>query len=299
MKVDVDLTQNVGTQQPKKDASYASNSRFCSNTPGVVSSVNISQTYMNNRSGTSFPKTRMMQPRLFGMPSLKKSPNFPDGFILLRNFLKISEQQEITKMIFKYGKGNAEIGGFYVPQSKYGSKMKINYFCMGKHWNPSKCFYQDRRQDIDNKRTSEIPEYLKKIVARALVTARQDYQLLPSMVPDTAIVNHYKQDGRIGMHQDKDESQETLARGIPVISFSLGDSMDFSWQIKVPNSEEVTKQTERLNSGDVLVFGGPSKNLYHSVDNCRANTMPAALLPIFVASDLGLGRIAITFRQTK
>jgi len=280
------------------------NSHFYSKTPGVVPSVNVSHTYMKNRPRTSFPKTTtVMQPAPFGTSPFSKSPNpnFPKGFILLRGFLEMHAQQEITKMIFKYGKGNSGIGGFYVPQSKHGSKMKINnYFCFGKHWNPTKCLYQDRRQDFDKKRTSEIPEFLKKLVAKALITARKNYQPLPHMTPDTALVEHYKVDeGRTEMHRDKDESQETLAKGIPVVSFSLGDSMNFSWQTKVPNSEEVTNQTICLESGDALVFGGPSRNLYHSVDNCMANTMPNQLLPSFVGADLGLGRIAITFKQTK
>ena len=33
--------------------------------------------------------------------------------------------------------------------------------------------------------------------------------------------------GRLGMHQDKDESRESLRAGIPVVSFSIGDTAEF------------------------------------------------------------------------
>ena len=33
--------------------------------------------------------------------------------------------------------------------------------------------------------------------------------------------------GRLGMHQDKDESHESLRAGIPVVSFSFGDTAEF------------------------------------------------------------------------
>ena len=35
--------------------------------------------------------------------------------------------------------------------------------------------------------------------------------------------------GRMGLHQDKDESQESLNAGLPVVSFSIGDSCDFAY----------------------------------------------------------------------
>ena len=33
--------------------------------------------------------------------------------------------------------------------------------------------------------------------------------------------------GRLRMHQDKDESRESLRAGIPVVSFSIGDTAEF------------------------------------------------------------------------
>ena len=58
---------------------------------------------------------------------------------------------------------------------------------------------------------------------------------------------------RLGYHQDKDETAESLAKGLPVVSISLGDSADFLFG---QSSNEHAGQTIKLSSGDVVVFGG-------------------------------------------
>ena len=44
---------------------------------------------------------------------------------------------------------------------------------------------------------------------------------------DLCILNYYDADGRMGLHQDKDESERSLAAGVPVVSVSLGDTARF------------------------------------------------------------------------
>jgi len=44
---------------------------------------------------------------------------------------------------------------------------------------------------------------------------------------DIAVVNLYGTNARLGMHQDKDESAETIEKGVPVISVSLGWDGEF------------------------------------------------------------------------
>ena len=44
---------------------------------------------------------------------------------------------------------------------------------------------------------------------------------------DLCILNYYDAEGRMGLHQDKDESAASLAAGVPVVSVSIGDTARF------------------------------------------------------------------------
>ena len=45
--------------------------------------------------------------------------------------------------------------------------------------------------------------------------------------PDLCLINYYDAEGRMGLHQDKDEGPESIGAGIPVVSVSLGDTARF------------------------------------------------------------------------
>jgi DNA alkylation damage repair protein AlkB len=107
-----------------------------------------------------------------------------------------------------------------------------------------------------------------------------------SLDPDLCILNYYDAEGRMGLHQDKDESDASIAGGVPVVSVSLGDSARFLFG-GLKRRDPV--QAIALESGDAFVFGGPARLRYHGV----ARIMPATAPPA-----LGLtGRFNLTFRQ--
>ena len=91
--------------------------------------------------------------------------------------------------------------------------------------------------------------------------------------------------------KDKDESPESLRAGIPVVSFSIGDAADFAYGA---SRDEDTCRLVRLESGDVLVFGGGSRMVYHAVRAVHAGTAPEELLQ---RTNLRPGRLNLTFRQ--
>ncbi|KAI5391396.1 hypothetical protein KIW84_076266, partial [Lathyrus oleraceus] len=99
--------------------------------------------------------------------------------------------------------------------------------------------------------------------------------ILPSMTPDICIVNFYSTSGRLGLHQDRDEREESLQKGLPVVSFSIGDSAEFLYgdQRDVEKAENVL-----LESGDVLIFGGDSRHVYHGVSSIISNSAPEELV---------------------
>lgn len=91
--------------------------------------------------------------------------------------------------------------------------------------------------------------------------------------------------------QDRDESKESLYKGLPVVSFSLGDSAEFLYgdDRDVDKANKVT-----LESGDVLIFGGKSRLIYHGVPCIFPKTAPKLLLG---DTNLRPGRLNLTFRQ--
>jgi alkylated DNA repair dioxygenase AlkB len=90
----------------------------------------------------------------------------------------------------------------------------------------------------------------------------------------------------MGLHQDKDESAESIAAGLPVVSLSIGDTARFLFG-GLRRREPV--ETILLESGDVFVFGGAARLRYHGVTRILPGTSPAAL-----RLD---GRFNLTFRR--
>lgn len=91
--------------------------------------------------------------------------------------------------------------------------------------------------------------------------------------------------------QDRDESQESIVKGLPIVSFSVGDSAEFLYGEKRDVEEA---QGVILESGDVLIFGGESRMIFHGVKSIIPNSAPMSLLN---ESKLRTGRLNLTFRH--
>jgi alkylated DNA repair dioxygenase AlkB len=90
----------------------------------------------------------------------------------------------------------------------------------------------------------------------------------------------------MGLHQDKDESDRSLAAGLPVVSISLGDTAKFLFGgLRRRDAVEAML----LESGDAFVFGGPARLRYHGVTRIMPGTAPRELE--------FTGRFNLTFRQ--
>ena len=98
--------------------------------------------------------------------------------------------------------------------------------------------------------------------------------------PECCLINFYGEGARMGLHQDRDESDFRW----PVLSLSLGD--DGLFRIGGATRGGPT-QSLWLHSGDVVVLSGASRLAYHGVDRIRF--MSSALLPKG-------GRINVTLR---
>jgi alkylated DNA repair protein (DNA oxidative demethylase) len=86
------------------------------------------------------------------------------------------------------------------------------------------------------------------------------------------------------MHRDTDERTDA-----PVVSVSLGDTCVFRFGNTATRTRPYTDV--ELRSGDLFVFGGPSRWAYHGVPRVFAGTANPAL-------GLESGRINITVRAS-
>ena len=84
---------------------------------------------------------------------------------------------------------------------------------------------------------------------------------------EACLINYYADGTRMGLHQDRDEG--TFAA--PVVSVSLGDEAVF--RIGGLARKDPTRSL-RLKSGDVLVFGGPSRLAFHGIDRVIKGSSP-------------------------
>lgn len=83
--------------------------------------------------------------------------------------------------------------------------------------------------------------------------------------PEACLVNFYTDDAKMGLHQDKDETEF----GAPVLSISLGNSCLF--RVGGVDRKDPTGSF-RLSSGDVVLLGGDGRLAFHGVDRIYPGT---------------------------
>jgi DNA alkylation damage repair protein AlkB len=169
----------------------------------------------------------------------------------------------------------------YVPTVRGGGKMHVRMLCLGRHWNGKTYQYESSRSDFDDLPVPPLPESFRQLAAEIAKAAGM------ILAADLCILNYYEvSDGRMGLHQDKDESERSLAAGLPVVSVSIGDTARFQFG---GLKRRDALQTIPLESGDAFVFGGPARLRYHGVTRILPRTAPP---------ELALeGRFNLTFRQ--
>ena len=84
--------------------------------------------------------------------------------------------------------------------------------------------------------------------------------------PECCLINLYRgEKTRMGLHRDEDE-QDLSA---PVVSISLGDTAVFRMGGLRRNDPT---SSIKLNSGDIVTFGGDARLAYHGIDRVIANS---------------------------
>jgi alkylated DNA repair protein (DNA oxidative demethylase) len=212
-----------------------------------------------------------------GVDSLIPRPRaeIAPGAVHVPDWLAAGEQRRLVSECRGWA---TERAGFRAARLPNGGVMSVRTVCLGWHWYPYR--YSRTIDDGDGSPVTPFPDWLAELGRRAVAEAYRQ----PSVEyrPDIALVNYYDGTAKMGLHQDRDERSLE-----PVVSLSLGDACVFRFG-NTENRGRPWTDVE-LASGDLFVFGGPSRLAFHGVPK----TLPGTGNP-----DIGLlgGRINITLR---
>lgn len=212
---------------------------------------------------------------LFPRPRTHPAP----GAVHLPGWLTPEEQRALVTACRDWARGPVPMRHTVLPR---GGVMSVRTVCLGWHWQPYA--YSRTAGDVNGERVAELPGWLADLGRRALADAYEDPAAGAAYAPDTALVNFYDGQAAMGMHQDKDEKSAA-----PVVSLSVGDTCVF----RFGNTENRNKPYTdvELASGDLFVFGGPSRYAFHGVPKVLPGTGDPA-------TGLTGGRLNLTLRTT-
>jgi alkylated DNA repair protein (DNA oxidative demethylase) len=148
--------------------------------------------------------------------------------------------------------------------------------CGDAGWITDRSGYRYSRQDPAAGRAwPPMPAVFRSLAARAAAAGGFD-----DFAPDACLVNHYEPETKLSLHRDEDERDLSA----PVVSVSLGLPAIFLWGGLDRKDRPVRI---RVESGDVVVWGGPARLVYHGVAPLADGEHPLT----------GRWRINLTFRK--
>lgn len=133
------------------------------------------------------------------------------------------------------------------------------------------------RDPLTDRDWPSLPAEFEKL---ALDAAREGG--FPGFVPDACLINRYEPGTRLTAHRDADE--QNFAQPIVSVSIGLPASFAFYGLTRGGKGKSVP-----LQDGDVLVWGGPSRLVYHAVRPVKPGRHPLT----------GALRYNLTFRHAR
>jgi len=220
-----------------------------------------------------------------------------DGFIHMAGFMPIDIQQRVVDAMREAGVSDS---GFYAEQFD-GVKVCSNVMRMylGSHWNTVTKTWEGNRGNLGGAPVADLPKFLQDMYSEAVKRANRELsrgqnkkrKLTPfpeGKLPTLGVVNFFSPNGTMQMHQDSQETKASIAAGHPVMGICIGDSCDFSYSTEGPSGGKKPKVV-RLESGDVYLFGGESRLMWHGVPKVLPRSSPPSLR-------LVPGRLSVTLR---
>lgn len=121
----------------------------------------------------------------------------------------------------------------------------------------------------------EMPALFRRLAADAAAAGR-----FAGFEPDVCLINRYEPGTKLSLHRDEDERDMTA----PIVSVSLGLPAVFLFG---GNRRGDRPRRVLLESGDIVVWGGPDRLVYHGVAPLAEGEDPLT----------GNRRINLTFRK--
>jgi DNA oxidative demethylase len=195
-----------------------------------------------------------------------------EGAALLRGFALAEEPQLLEEALRV-----AQTAPFRNLETRGGYTMSVAMTNCGRvGWVSDRTGYRYDPLDPNTRvHWPEMPPAFLDIARRAAAAGGfADYD------PDACLINRYTAGSKLSLHQDRDENDPWA----PIVSVSLGVPAAFLWGGK-RRSDPLRRL--RLESGDVVVWGGPARFVYHGVAPLKAAEHPLT----------GATRINLTFRK--
>eukprot|EP00548_Thalassiothrix_antarctica_P001160 CAMPEP_0194138466 /NCGR_PEP_ID=MMETSP0152-20130528/8245_1 /TAXON_ID=1049557 /ORGANISM="Thalassiothrix antarctica, Strain L6-D1" /LENGTH=459 /DNA_ID=CAMNT_0038835921 /DNA_START=54 /DNA_END=1433 /DNA_ORIENTATION=+ len=173
------------------------------------------------------------------------------GLVLLRQFINDSDCRALANMALKQGEDGDD--GFYC-KDKDG-KMILNTGEKGR----------GRIYDAVTNYPKEVIDHCRRAVSKARSLDTE----IPEMNCTHLLINMYTHSDGLVWHRDIYENDGRSDH--PVVNLCVGSSCLFGFNHNENDPERVVK----LNSGDVLLFGGPCRLIRHSVLEVLLEECPA------------------------
>ena len=202
------------------------------------------------------------------------------GVVHAGGWLDLAAQRELVRQFRVWAVPPA---GLRHPRMPTGHLMSVQSVCLGWHWQPY--VYSRTADDTDGAPVKTLPESIVAL-ARSAVDAAYGAGTAAAINfrPDAAIVNLYAPGAKLGLHQDGEEPSDA-----PVVTLSIGDTCCF--RLAGVDRRTAPFTDLKMRSGDLLVFGGPNRRIFHGVPKVENETAPDGL-------GLPPGRLSITVRET-
>lgn len=173
-----------------------------------------------------------------------------EGAVLLRGFAR-GEAAALVGAVAEI----AAISPFRHMVTPGGFRMSVAMTSCGEAgWITDRRGYRYSREDPETGQSwPPMPAPLRRLANRSAEAAG-----FAGFTPDACLINRYEPGTKLSLHRDEDECD--LAA--PVVSVSLGLPATFLWGGLARG--ERTRRI-RLASGDVVVWGGPARLVYHGV----------------------------------
>jgi DNA oxidative demethylase len=209
------------------------------------------------------------------LPGVRASrEQMAEGAVLLRGFVGDSEAELIAAL-----RGIVAAAPFRRMVTPGGHQMSVAMTnCGSAGWVTDRTGYRYSPDDPETgKPWPAMPPLLRDLADRAAMRAG-----FAGFAPDVCLINRYVPGAKMSLHQDKDE----LDFGAPIVSVSLGLPAIFMFG-GLKRSDKPRRF--RLEHGDVVAWGGPSRLFYHGVAPLAEGDHPV----------MGPQRVNLTFRKIR